>query len=400
MAKAENWKVLIVDDDRDVHEVTRLALHDFEFDDRQLDFISGYSSEDGRDIVQDNPDAAILLLDIVMETDQAGLQLVEYVRKEAANDQMRIVLRTGQPGKAPEQKIVRDYDINDYREKMDLTAQKLDTLMHATLRSFRDIVRLKEQGAELREAEQAAQEASRAKSRFIANMSHEMRTPLNGIIGLSGMMADEVLGPLGHPKYKEYSWDIKSSSENLLTVIENVLEVADDNLARRPLHEVTFNLSEMIQDCLSQLKDSPYERNEQNNTKKGAGFELKADKEDVRRMLVNLLSNALKARSGEGWVRVGIGVRRNSDLVISINDNGPGISDEVIKRLGEPFAMKGDAYVAEEGSTGLGLAITKRLIERHGGKLQFRKPSGGGTSAQLVFPAERVVTYPPARTKK
>src|SRR5262249_51646503 len=160
--------------------------------------LSAYSADEARTTLGAHPDTAVILLDIVMERDHAGLEFVRYVRGEAENDDVRIVLRTGQAGRAPEQQVVRDYDINDYREKAELTAEKLKPLMYSPLRSFRDIPRLKAQREELRRAEAAARTANEAKSLFLANMSHEFRTPLNGIIGLATMIGDEVLGPIGN----------------------------------------------------------------------------------------------------------------------------------------------------------------------------------------------------------
>ena len=112
------WKVLIVDDEEEGHNVTRLALNDFEFEDRKLDFIRAFSSLEAKKRVEEHGDIALILLDVVMETEDAGLKFVEDLRQgEQANSMIRIVLRTGQPGYAPEESIIMDYDINDYKAK-------------------------------------------------------------------------------------------------------------------------------------------------------------------------------------------------------------------------------------------------------------------------------------------
>ena len=133
------WKVLIADDDADVHSVTRLLLKDFSFDGRGLQFFDAGSGEDARQMMQDHPDTAVLLLDVVMESEHAGLEAVRYIREELGNRHVRIILRTGQPGYAPEKQVVEEYDINDYREKTELTAQKLVTSLMSALRAYRDI---------------------------------------------------------------------------------------------------------------------------------------------------------------------------------------------------------------------------------------------------------------------
>jgi len=138
------WKIVIVDDDPGIHDVTKLTLADFEFAGRGLSFISCYSGAEAREVLADHPDAALIILDVVMESEHAGLDVARYIREELKNWQSRIVLRTGQPGQAPERQVVADYDINDYKEKTDLTATKLYTLLCSSLRSYRDIVTIEQ----------------------------------------------------------------------------------------------------------------------------------------------------------------------------------------------------------------------------------------------------------------
>ena len=136
----KSWKVLIVDDDPEIHSVTKLALNDFEFQDRKLEFISAMSGEQARQMLTEHNDIAVVLLDVVMETDHAGLEVARFIREDLNNYYTRIILRTGQPGQAPERHVIINYDINDYKSKTDLTAQKLFTVIISTLRSYRDIV--------------------------------------------------------------------------------------------------------------------------------------------------------------------------------------------------------------------------------------------------------------------
>jgi len=135
-----SWKVLIVDDEPEVHAVTKLALSDFSFQGKNLEFISAYSGAEAKKMIEAHPDAAIILLDVVMETDDAGLLVARYIREELHNHYVRIILRTGQPGQAPERQVIVNYDINDYKSKTELTAQKLFTVVMSSLRSYRDIL--------------------------------------------------------------------------------------------------------------------------------------------------------------------------------------------------------------------------------------------------------------------
>lgn len=139
ISKHNMWKILIVDDEKEVHALTQLVLNDVFFEGSSLQFFNAYSAKEAKKILNENPDIAIAMIDVVMETDDAGLLLVKYIREELCNKIMRIILRTGQPGQAPEQKVIVDYDINDYKAKIELTAQKLFTSVAVALRSYRDI---------------------------------------------------------------------------------------------------------------------------------------------------------------------------------------------------------------------------------------------------------------------
>jgi len=136
---SEPWVVLIVDDEDVVHNTTRLVLNDFVFEGKKVEFISAYSSEEAKNILKSNKEIAVVFLDVVMEHEDAGLQLVKYIRDVLENKMIRIILRTGQPGQAPEERVIVDYDINDYKTKTELTVQKLFTSLVSALRSYKDL---------------------------------------------------------------------------------------------------------------------------------------------------------------------------------------------------------------------------------------------------------------------
>lgn len=133
------WLVLIVDDEVEVHNITKSVLNKFEFEGRRLDFLSAYTGKDAIETIKEHPDIALVLLDVVMETDDAGLITAQRIREELHNHKIRIVLRTGQPGNAPEKEVIKDYNINDYKEKTELTSNKLYTTVLTALRSVRDL---------------------------------------------------------------------------------------------------------------------------------------------------------------------------------------------------------------------------------------------------------------------
>ena len=143
LAGGPAWKIVIVDDEQEVHDVTLLALRSVSFSDRILEFLSARSAKDARTVLEANPDTALVLLDVVMETDDAGLALVRYIRESLGNDQVRVVLRTGQPGQAPESTVIRNYDISDYRTKTELTSTRLYTTVIAALRTYQQLQAVK-----------------------------------------------------------------------------------------------------------------------------------------------------------------------------------------------------------------------------------------------------------------
>ncbi|MEG3639392.1 DUF3369 domain-containing protein [Magnetococcus sp. PR-3] len=145
----EPWKVMVIDDDEDVHALTQLVLKDVQFGGRSIQFIHGHSGAEAQTLIAQHSDTAVLFLDVVMEQDQAGLQAVKYIREELKNHLVRIILRTGQPGHAPETSVIIDYDINDYKEKSDLSARKLVTVLIASLRNYRDLKTIEQSRAGL-----------------------------------------------------------------------------------------------------------------------------------------------------------------------------------------------------------------------------------------------------------
>lgn len=143
------WSVLIIDDDHEVHAVTKLALHDFQFDNKKLNLVSAYNANEAKEILSQNNDFSFVLLDIVMESNDAGIKVIEHIRNELNNKLIRIIIRTGQPGYAPEEEIINLYDINDYKEKTELTTTKLYTTARTALAQYKQLSELQKKTDEL-----------------------------------------------------------------------------------------------------------------------------------------------------------------------------------------------------------------------------------------------------------
>jgi serine phosphatase RsbU (regulator of sigma subunit) len=169
-----SWTVLIVDDEPEIHQITLMALRDFSFLQHKLQFISAYSAAEARHILEKNNNIALILLDVVMETDDAGLVLVRYIREHLQNQLVRIILRTGQPGQAPEHRIVLDYDINDYRAKTELTVQRLTTSVVSALRAYMAIEQLAQLNENLEQQVQARTEQLQASNQQLQQSLAEL----------------------------------------------------------------------------------------------------------------------------------------------------------------------------------------------------------------------------------
>lgn len=179
---SDTWKVIIVDDDKEIHHVTRLVMEGFEFDGKRLEFVSAFSAREAREILPLHPDAALILLDVVMEADDSGLQLVKYIRDELKNGTVRITLRTGQPGQAPEKTVILEYDINDYKEKTEITSQKLFTMFVSALRAYRDITVIEKNKLGLEEIIKSS--ASLFELKSLGKFSSGVLTQLTSILNL------------------------------------------------------------------------------------------------------------------------------------------------------------------------------------------------------------------------
>ncbi|MGP1394563.1 MAG: ATP-binding protein [Inquilinaceae bacterium] len=249
----------------------------------------------------------------------------------------------------------------------------------------------KEIERQLHQAKEVAEQASQAKTTFLAHMSHELRTPLNAIIGFAQIMEREMLGPMNNPRYREYSADIVSSGLHFLDLINDILDLAKIEATKYRLHEEDLDLDEVVGASADFFKPRLAESRKRIAVSVPPGLpQLYADRRSVRQMLLNLISNAIKFTSVGGRISVSARTDAAGCLALIVADDGVGIAPADHERVLEPFRQVNADTAKNAEGTGLGLPIVKKLVELHGGRLSLESRPGAGTRVILSFPPERV----------
>ncbi|MEA1967088.1 MAG: response regulator [Thermodesulfobacteriota bacterium] len=422
------WKILIIDDEASVHDITTTVLSNFTYDNRPISFINAFSGKEAKALFQKNPDTALLLVDVVMETENSGLNFVRHVRENVKNNIVQIAIRTGQPGQAPEADVIAKYRINTYNSKTEMTAQKLISTVTTSLRTYKlskelstelqkrkkaetklqklneelerrvekRTLQLKQSNLETKEMAERAEKANRAKSEFLANMSHEIRTPMNGIMGMAKMILEEKLTPV----LQEYAEIINSSSESLLTIINDILDVSKIEAGELQLEQRKLSVANIIKNVKALLKVKTDEKGLEFKThiSKNIPEHLIGDGGRIRQILINLAGNGIKFTE-KGHVKISAALVKEDNekavLKFEIKDTGPGISESFQKNIFKKFSQEETSITRRFGGTDLGLAISKHLAEMMGGSIEVESRLNHGTLFRVFLKLNKM----PARDK-
>jgi two-component system, cell cycle sensor histidine kinase PleC len=233
-----------------------------------------------------------------------------------------------------------------------------------------------------------AETANASKTAFLANMSHELRTPLNAILGFSEIIAKECFGPAGSPRYKEYAGDIHSSGAHLLSLINDLLDVAKIEAGRMEIEPEELDVRRTFDTALKIIGTKARERRQELLIEIDPNAPpLYADERSLKQILINLVSNAVKFTPEGGRITVVASRARCGGFQVMVEDNGPGIPRDKIDKIFKPFSQVDNRYDRQGGGTGLGLALVRGLAELHGGRAWIESEYGKGCRAYVVMPA-------------
>lgn len=260
----------------------------------------------------------------------------------------------------------------------------------AVISIYSDITEIKSAEGRLIEARSQAEAANRAKGDFLANMSHELRTPLNAIIGFSEVISNELFGPIANEKYLEYIKDIHTSSLHLLSIINDVLDMSKIEAGKIELAKEVVQIQNVIGDIMRMVHERARCRDIALTADlPDESVEIWADERSMKQIFLNLLSNAIKFSKEGGQIYVRMVACKPDVAVLEIEDHGIGMNAEELERALQPFGQAKPVTTRNYGGTGLGLPITKGLVEAHGGTLTIDSRVGHGTLVRIVLPREQ-----------
>ena len=281
------------------------------------------------------------------------------------------------------------------RDSEELLQQRVTELEEAQRRLERqgaDLVRL---AADLQVARDQSESANRAKSEFLATMSHELRTPLNAIIGFSEIMKAERLGPMGTEVYRDYAGDINESGQHLLELINDILDLSKVESGLDEPHDTNIEVPQILDAVLRLVRQRALVGNVELTHEVPPGLPwICADERKLKQILVNLMTNAIKFTDTGGQVTLRCSCGPAEGHVFEVSDTGIGIAAEDIPKALSQFGQVDSAINRKHDGTGLGLPLTKALVEMHGGTLELKSEPGAGTTVTIRFPASRSVAGP------
>lgn len=341
-------------------------------------------------LVSDLTDAVIVadLAGIVLFVNPAAEQLFARDRSATVGETCTLPLDSAEPVEVG----LSDHDGLARTAELRVVDTEWDG-QPAKLASLRDITDRKRTEHAMRVAQKAAETANDMKSRFLANMSHELRTPLNSVIGFSEVMKEETFGEVGNVQYLGYAEDIHRSGHHLLSLINDLLDLSKAEAGQYEFSDSEFDLVETLRESLRLILPQAVAKSLSVETT--FAFDecrFMGGERQMIQIAVNLLSNAIKFTPENGRIDVRLRPGSLGSIVVEVEDSGIGIAPEDMPRIFDAYSQVGEPYVRDSHTgTGLGLALTKRLVEMHGGFVRLRSKPDAGTTASVTFPRSRLI---------
>ncbi|WP_353570723.1 hybrid sensor histidine kinase/response regulator [Candidatus Albibeggiatoa sp. nov. BB20] len=401
--KLTPWKVLIVDDERDVRAMTELGLKNFEFAGRPLHILHASSGYEAREILSKQDDIAVILVDIMMETDDAGLNLINYIRNERQDSLMRIVVRTGQPGTHFEKTVIEQYDIDDYKNKAELCVNKLYLTMRMTLKGYRDLLaleetnrnlelKIQERTQQLEQQNKALIELNQDKNEFLGIVAHDLKNPLQAIQGSAELIEMALKTELfaanatEAPEVLEFANMISVSADRMSSLIMNLLDMNAIETGQLKINFEQFDIYPILKKVVDEYrKKAQIKHISIDFTAQSEPYLAYTDTNMLHQILDNIISNAVKYSPLNKQIFVRI-LSQTQSIQIEIQDQGQGLSDNDHANLFGKYTRLSAKPTNDEHSTGLGLFIVKKLAKALYGDICCKSTLGQGATFILTIP--------------
>lgn len=375
------WKVLLVDDEEDVLSITRFALEGYRYYDRSLEFLTASSAKEAMEILEREQDIAVIFLDIIMEHDEAGFDVIRHLRDELHDYRTRIVIRTGEPGEYPETEVVRKYEINDYKSKGELTEEQLYCTMTTALRSYCDLLMLEH----YKNSENVMIHKSKLMlfGEMMGMMLHQWQQPISSINLISDIAEDD-LERLAMPEEErgqllEYVAKVKEQVAFLGTISRDFRQFFKTSRAQEE-----FSVKEAVEKTLFIIGDLVRKKDITINIDISEEAVLYGDKNEFKHVVLNLIKNSMDAYdcTGEEAERyVGIEfVEGSESRRLTYKDKAGGIDATLLpNRIFEPYNTS-----KQEGS-GIGMWMCKLIIESNMNGALKASNEGDGARFDMLF---------------
>jgi len=370
----KKWNILIVDDDKEVHDLTEMVFKKFTFEEKGINFEHAYSAFEAKNILKTSDNIALVLLDVVMEEIDSGLKLVQYIRDELQNDSVRIILRTGQPGVAPEEKIVRDYDINDYKSKSELSEMNLITTIISSLRSYSSLIRIKEEVAKniAQEKKLTQQARTSAMGEMMGAIIHQWKQPLGTIGSIASNLKVQVA-------LETINMDmIDGEMQKINSVINHMVHTMNDfRDFFRPSRKEFYNVNNSINSAITLIGKTYEAQGIKIHSDNTIDLRTEGYSNELVQVILIILSNARDAiiEINPEIKQIDIETKlENSKIIIQISDYAGGISDKIVDKIFQPYFT---TKTQNEGE-GIGLDMSRTILKKVDGMLHVKNREKNG----------------------